>query len=97
MCPSDLAKKTKLIIPNKEMDDIMKIVKSLGESILLIKVLAKQSKAKKKELKGGFSQHAALNAAEIKIPGASNLVKKTEYDTKISNIESKYFTSSDYN
>ena len=75
----------------------MKIVKSLGESVLLIKSVSETIKSKKKELKGGFSQHAALNAAEIKIPGVSNLVKKTEYDTKISNIESKYFTSSDYN
>ena len=76
----------------------MKIVKSLGESVLLIKSVSETIKSKKKkQLKGGFSQHAALNAAEIKIPGASNLVKKTEYDTKISNIESKYFTSSDYN
>ena len=48
MCPSDLAKKTKLIIPNKEMDDIMKIVKSLGESVLLIKSVSETIKSKKK-------------------------------------------------
>ena len=33
---------TTLVISNIEMDDIMKIVKSLEESGLLIKVLAKQ-------------------------------------------------------
>ena len=37
-----------LIILNKEMDDIMKIIKSLEESGLFIKVLAKQLKMKRK-------------------------------------------------
>ena len=32
---------------------------------------------------------AALTAAENKIPNISNLVEKTEYDTKITEIEKK--------
>ena len=40
---------------------------------------------------------ANLNAVEIKMPDAINLVKKTDYDAKISDIESNYFTTSDYN
>ena len=37
------------------MDDIMKIVKSLGESVLLIKSVSETIKSKKKkQLKGGF-------------------------------------------
>ena len=40
---------------------------------------------------------ADLNAVEIKMPDAINLVKKTDYDAKISDIESNYFTTSDYN
>ena len=35
--PSDLAKRTALIISNEELNDIMKIVKSLEGSALLIK------------------------------------------------------------
>ena len=34
--PSDLAKQTTLIISNEDMNDIMKIVKTLEESDLLI-------------------------------------------------------------
>ena len=32
---------------------------------------------------------AALNAVENKIPDVGNLVKKTDYDTKLLDIESK--------
>ena len=46
---------TTLIISNEEMNDIMKIVKSLGESGLLIKALAKQLKIKQKNKKADFS------------------------------------------
>ena len=37
----DIAKQTSLIISNEEMNDIMKIVKSLEELGVLIKALAK--------------------------------------------------------
>ena len=45
---------TALIISNKEVDDIMKIVKSLKESGLLIKGVSKTVKNEAKEQKGGF-------------------------------------------
>ena len=40
---------------------------------------------------------AAISAVENLILNISNLVKKTEYDWKISDIESKYFTTCGYN
>ena len=39
---------------NKEMEDIMKIVKSLEESELLIKGISETIKSEAKEQKGGF-------------------------------------------
>ena len=53
--PSDLAKQTALIISNKEMTDIMKIVKSHEESGLLIKGVSKTIKNEAKEQKAEFS------------------------------------------
>ena len=50
--PSDLAKST--TISNKEISDIMKIVKSLEESDLLIKVVSETTKNEAKEQRGGF-------------------------------------------
>ena len=43
-----------LIISNKEMNDIMKIVKSLEEIVLLINLVRKAIKNEAKEQKGGF-------------------------------------------
>ena len=43
-----------LIIPNEEINDIMKIVKSLEESGLLIKVVSETIKNEAKEQKDGF-------------------------------------------
>ena len=45
---------TKLIISNEELNDIMKIVKSLGESSLLIKSVSKTIKNEAKEQKCRF-------------------------------------------
>ena len=45
---------TTLIISNEEMNDIMKIIKSLEESGLLIKDVSKTIKNEAKEQKGGF-------------------------------------------
>ena len=45
---------TTLIIPNEEINDIMKIVKSLEESGLLIKSVSKTIKNEAKEQKGEF-------------------------------------------
>ena len=52
--PSDLAKRATSIISNEEMNDIMKIVKSLEESGFLMKSVSKTSKNEVKEQKGGF-------------------------------------------
>ena len=46
---------TTLIISNEEMDDIMKIVKSLEESRLLVNGVSKIIKNEAKEQEGGFS------------------------------------------
>ena len=45
---------TTLIVSNEEMNDIMKIIKSLEESDLLIKGLAKKLKMKQKRKKKDF-------------------------------------------
>ena len=45
---------TTLIISNKEMNDFMKIIKSLEESGLLIKSVSEAIKNEAKEQKGGF-------------------------------------------
>ena len=54
-CHSDLAScKTTLIISNKEMNEIMKIIKFLEKSALLMKGLVKQLKMKQKNKKANF-------------------------------------------
>ena len=45
---------TTLIIPNEEMNDIVRIVKWLEESGFLIKDVSQTNKSKAKEQKGGF-------------------------------------------
>ena len=45
---------TTLIFSNEKMNDIMKIIKSLEESVLLIKEVSETVKNEAKELKGGF-------------------------------------------
>ena len=45
---------TALIISNEEMEDIMKIVKSLEESVLLVKVISETTKNETKEQREGF-------------------------------------------
>ena len=50
----DIAKQTSLIISNEEMNDIMKIVKSLEELGVLIKALAKQFRMKQNNKKVDF-------------------------------------------
>ena len=41
--------------------------------------------------------YAKINEVEIKIPDVSGLVKKTDYNTQISNVPGKYFTAYDCN
>ena len=45
---------TTLLLSIKEMEDIMKMVKSLEESVLLIKGISETIKNETKEQKGGF-------------------------------------------
>ena len=45
----------------------------------------------------GLATISALHAVKNKIAIVSGLFKKTDYDAKISDIEAKYFTTSDYN
>ena len=40
---------------------------------------------------------AALTSVENKIPNVGDLVKKADYDAKISEMEKKYFNNTDYN
>ena len=47
-------KRITLIIPNEEMDDNMRIVKSIEESGLLRKGISEKTKDKAKEHKNGF-------------------------------------------
>ena len=54
MRPLDLASRTTWIISNEEMNDIVKIVKSLEESILLIKGVSETIKNEAKEQKWVF-------------------------------------------
>ena len=54
MRSSDFAKWITLIISNKEMDDIMKIVNSLEKAGLLIKDVYETIKNESKEQKGRF-------------------------------------------
>ena len=54
-CPSDLPSRiTTLITSNEEMEDIMKIGKSVEESGLIIKGISETIKDETKEQKGGF-------------------------------------------
>ena len=54
MHPWDLAEQTALIISNIEMEDFMKIVKSLEEYGLLIKGVSKTIRNEAKEQNGRF-------------------------------------------
>ena len=49
--PLDLAKGTTLIISYEEMNDILKVIKSLEESGLLIKAISETSETKIKQSK----------------------------------------------
>ena len=52
---------------------------------------------KKWKIINGLATNAPLTAVKNKIPHVSNLVKNTDYETKISDIETKYIATADYN
>ena len=76
-----------------------------------MELLKKDSNVKVSEIEGeipsitGLATNSALTAVENKIPDVSSLVKKTDYDAKILNIEKKvtdhdhdkYITTSEFN
>ena len=45
----------------------------------------------------GLATNTALTAVENKTPNVINLLKRINYDAKISEIDFKYFTTADYN
>ena len=81
MRPSDLASRaTTLIISNEEMNAIMKIVKSLEESGLLIKSVSETIKNEAKEQKGGFlSMLLGTLGASLFVVSIENLKPKVSY------------------
>ena len=44
----------------------------------------------------GLATSVVLNASENKLPNSSNLVQKTDFDTKMLCIKSKYITTDNY-
>ena len=70
----------------------LKLANSLKKQIIMLK-----SKILKKKILNiaGLAINNALNAVENKIPNVSALVKKSNFDDKIKEIESKYLTTSD--
>ena len=70
--PSDLAKQTTLIISNEKINGIMKIVKSLEESGLLIKGASQTIKNEAKEEKGRFFSMLLNTLGAIWISGRAD-------------------------
>ena len=74
---------TSLIISNEEMNDVMKIIKSLAKSGLLIKSVSKTIKMKQKSKKGGFlgmllgTINASLLGYLLRGKGITRAVKDT--------------------
>ena len=87
---------TTLIISNEEMNDIMKIVKSLEESDLLIKSVSKTIENKAKEQKGRFlgmlldSLGASVLANLFKGKGKLQRVKTLSEQVRIFNAFSSF-------
>ena len=45
----------------------------------------------------GLATNSALTAVENEMPDVSSLVKKIDFDSKISEFEGRYITTADYN
>ena len=76
--PLYVAKRTTLIISNDEMNDIMKIVKSLEESCLLEKGVSKTIKNESKEQKGGFLSLGNLLTGQGTIRAGEDTVRVSQ-------------------
>ena len=81
----------------------MNMLKKLMPLILVGLLRKTDNDARIKEIKGGitsitgFATTTALNYVKNMLSNFSVLVKQTDYDAKIKDIESKYFTTSDHN
>ena len=90
-------KKTNLILKRKSM--------TLTKTYLIQVDLFKKMdyNAKITEIGGkipsitSLATNSVLTAVKYNIPNLSNLVKKTNHDAKIADIENKYITTADYN
>ena len=65
--------------------------------LILVSFFKKWNIENKIPIINALATNAALIAVKNKIPHVSNLVKNTDYETKISDIETKYITTADYN
>ena len=91
---------TTLIISNDEMEDIMKIVKSLEDSSLLLKGVSETIQNEAKEEKGGFLS-MLLGTLGVSLLGnmlagkemnrAEEGIIRAGYEFKISSIKNKDF------
>ena len=83
------------------MTQINPIQKKIPDTSRLVKkqtILLKLLKEIESEIPNrGLAKTSALTVVVNKIPNISNLVKKNDHDSKISDIESKYITAADYN
>ena len=82
------------VVKKTEHDKLVRKVNVIDTSGLVEKTKVNGIKGKIPSTTG-LATTAALNAVKNKIPNVSDLVKKTGYDAKISDIESKYFITSD--
>ena len=89
MDKSDLEKK--IIEANKKVPDASRLVKNTDHNGKNIEIIGKIPSI------NGLATASALTTVENKIPDAINLLMKADYDAKISDIESKYFTTTDHN
>ena len=65
--------------------------------LILVSFFKKWNIENKIPIINALATNAALIAVKNKIPHVSNLVKNTDYEAKISDIETKYITTADYN
>ena len=108
----DLAKKVPVPVDLSKLSDVVKNdvvkkdvyhakIKNIEDKIPDITSLASVN-AKINEIKDeipnitNLATTAALTNVDNKIPNVSDLVKKADYDAGISEMENKYFTTSDY-
>ena len=84
--------KTNKVGPENEIPDTSGLVEKTDYNTIIIEIEVNIPNTT------GLATTAAFDAVGNKIPNVNNLVKKeTFYDAKISDIDKKYFSTSDYN